>query len=113
MEPTQWDWDSYNYCDNANADISYNCEANTWEEGHDWSNNYADDWHDYEASATSFVEDMPAEVHHEEHHAEEHVEPAPAVEPAPVHTHMGDDEEHVEPAPVVEEAPIDPNQPEG
>jgi hypothetical protein len=116
MEPTQWDWDEYNYCDNANADISYNCESNSWVEGEDWSNHYADDWYDYDSAATVFVEDHHEEMHVEDHAGVEVVEPAPApVEPAPVHTNMGDDE-HVEPAPVeehVEEAPIDPNQPEG
>lgn len=109
MEPTVWEWDEYNYCDNANSSVSYDCEGNTWVEGSDWSNDYASTWYDYDTAATTFVEDAPLV----DAPAEEHVEPAPAVEPAPVHTHMGDDEEHVEPAPVVEETTIDPNQPQG
>jgi hypothetical protein len=68
MEPTVWEWDEYNYCDNANTAVSYESESNTWVETSDWSNDYASDW--YEAPATVFVE-------------EAHVEPAPAMEPAP------------------------------
>jgi hypothetical protein len=56
MEPTTWEWDTYNYCDNANANVSYECESNTWVEGNDWSNDYASEWHDYEAN-TVFVEE--------------------------------------------------------
>ena len=135
MEPTQWEWDTYNYCDNANASVSYECESNTWVEGNDWSNDYASEWHDYDTASTVFVEETAC-VHVEEHvieseapadmPVEEHVESAPAeehVEPAPVEEHVesAPAEEHVE-APAVQEpgfdasapAPAeDPNQPQG
>ena len=65
MEPTQWEWDTYNYCDNANASVSYECESNTWVEGSDWSNDYATEWYDYDSSSTVFVEE-----HHEEANAD-------------------------------------------
>ncbi len=65
MEPTAWEWDEHNYCDNANCDISYDMTANTWVETQDWSNGYADDWYDYPESNVEFVE---GEVHHDEHH---------------------------------------------
>ena len=62
MEPTTWEWDTYNYCDNANADVSYECESNTWVESSDWSNDYASEWYDYDTANTVFVE----EEHHDE-----------------------------------------------
>ncbi len=57
MEPTTMEWDTYNYCDNANASVSYECESNTWVEGNDWSNDYASEWHDYDTASTVFVEE--------------------------------------------------------
>lgn len=114
MEPTVWEWDEYNYCDNANSSVSYDCEGNTWVEGSDWSNDYASDWYDYDTAATTFVEDAPVTM--EPAPAEEHVEPAPVtMEPAPVHTHMGDDSHEdmpMEPAPEMAPAPEGEN-PEG
>jgi len=77
MEPTAWEWDTHNYCDNANCDVSYDMEANTWVDTQDWSNGYADDWYDYPESNTSFA---TAEVHHDEH-----METAPMPEHDEVH----------------------------
>ena len=76
MEPTVWEWDEYNYCDNANTSVSYESESNTWVETNDWSNGYADDW--YEAPTTEFVETA-----HVEMHDEANVETAPMPEDMP------------------------------
>ena len=81
MEPTTHEWDHHNYCDNANCDVSYNMEANTWVEGNDWSNHYADDWYEWPESNTMVtdhhVESAPMmEEHHEE-------APMPTDAPAP------------------------------
>jgi hypothetical protein len=78
MEPTPYEWDEYNYCCNANCDVSYDMEANTWVEGEDWSNHYADDWYAFPESNVEFVE---GEVHHDDHHE---VETAPVLDPAPM-----------------------------
>ena len=76
MEPTTWEWDTYNYCDNANASVSYECESNTWVEGNDWSNDYASDWYDMQET-TVFVETVAPEYHEE---ANVEHQPAPAVD---------------------------------
>ena len=63
MEPTTWEWDEYNYCDNANSSISYESESNTWVEGNDWSNDYASEW--YDMPTTEFVEEANVQMHDE------------------------------------------------
>ena len=106
MEPTQWEWDEHNYCDNANTSISYDCTSSTWVEGSDWSNDYATDWYDY----------GNVDVHHEEVHFDDHAnvemaETAPeTMEPAPIHTNMGDDDHEGMP---MEPAPQDGDHTEG
>ena len=100
MEPTVWEWDEYNYCDNANTAVSYESESNTWVETSDWSNGYADDW--YEMPATVFVEEA-----HVEMHDEVHVEPAPAMEPAPENMPADMPADMPETAPMPEDMPAD------
>ncbi len=53
-------------------------EANTWVEGEDWSNHYADDWYTFPESNVEFVEGV---VHHDDTHE---VETAPVMDPAPM-----------------------------
>jgi len=52
IEPTPYEWDEYNYVVNVDTTQSYDAVANTWVEGDDWSNNYAN----VEYVATEFVE---------------------------------------------------------
>lgn len=61
MEPTPYEWDEHNIYGNAHCDLSFECESNTWVEGADWSNHYADEWYDC-ANSTIIMD----EVHHEE-----------------------------------------------
>ena len=85
MEPTVWEWDEYNYCDNANTSVSYESESNSWVETNDWSNGYANDW--YEAPTTEFVETAHVEMHDEVNvetmPTDMPMETAPEMEPAP------------------------------
>ena len=64
MEPTQYEWDEHNYCDNANADVSYDAVESTWTEGNDWSNDFASEWYDFpETMETApMPTDMPVDV---------------------------------------------------
>jgi hypothetical protein len=102
MEPTVWEWDEYNYCDNANTTVSYESESNTWVETSDWSNGYADDW--YEAPATVFVEEAHVEMH-DEVHVETAPMPADMPETAPMPEDMPAD--MPETAPMPEDMPVD------
>jgi len=96
MEPTQWEWDTYNYCDNANASVSYECESNTWVEGSDWSNDYASEWYTYDSANTVFVE---------ENHEQNDEANADMSEPMePVSTEPVLDADGF----VIEEAPVEP-----
>ena len=54
IEPTPYEWDEYNYVVNVDTTQSYDAVANTWVEGDDWSNNYAN----VEYVATEFVESL-------------------------------------------------------
>lgn len=101
MEPTQWEWDTYNYCDNANASVSYECESNTWVEGSDWSNDYASDWYTYDSANTVFVEE------HHEHHDEANADMPETMEPVSTEPVLDADGFVVEEAPV-EPAPVPP-----
>ena len=111
MEPTQYEWDEHNYCDNANADVSYDAVESTWTEGNDWSNDFASEWYDF--SEGNVVVDT-AEVSTEEFVAPEgddFVAPEPVldadgflVEDAPMPTDMPVEDMPMETAPM--EAPV-------
>lgn len=108
MEPTQWEWDTYNYCDNANASVSYECESNTWVEGSDWSNDYATEWHDYDTANTVFVE----EDHGHEANADVPVTEPVDAEPVPAEPVLDADGFVLETEAPMEEAPAPEMAPE-